>query len=516
MQTEKEYLIAREISSLRCESVGEYSLPDYNGDVKKILTVKTKVFPSGKFVGEDSLEFSGTVGYEVVYLDSENNITHAEFSTDYDAAVKINSDTYLDSDVKTSVFGANVRLVGPRKLSVKCSLDNDVRIAEKRSHAIEGDAFMEYEPETLLTVANVLTPSFASGEAKEVNEVMAELDGAIIDEVEVLLSDARAKTSTLETGTDTLAVKGSVTVSVLLKNGEQMPRLISKELPYSEEISLADAEELESLEERVEISSLKTAVTPTEDGVSVSASVTLTPKLSGKKNCPIDLVSDSFLKERGTENEYSDFGYTEHVCTETEESIIEFKKSVSELGIENVGEVIYTEAQARVESCEILDEGVQIKGEVRFGGIVYSENENEDPIYAPVKFSVPFTENVNLDCQMHNNMRANCAVNANDAKINFDENSVYASCELAFYVTVTSEKRQRCLGASYLTDEEYEKDESVVTVYYPEPSESLFSIAKRFHTSVGRIAESNRLSESVFASQDEPLGKCDVKKLIIK
>ena len=62
MQTEKEYILGREINALRCESVGEYSLPDYNGDVKKVLLVKTQVYPAGKFVGEDLLEFSGSVG----------------------------------------------------------------------------------------------------------------------------------------------------------------------------------------------------------------------------------------------------------------------------------------------------------------------------------------------------------------------------------------------------------------------------------------------------------------------
>ena len=43
MQTEKEYLTGREILGLRCESTGEYSLPDYNGDVKKVLMVKIPV-----------------------------------------------------------------------------------------------------------------------------------------------------------------------------------------------------------------------------------------------------------------------------------------------------------------------------------------------------------------------------------------------------------------------------------------------------------------------------------------
>ena len=155
MQTEKEYFVLRELSSLRCESVGEYSLPDYNTDVKKLLTVKTKVFPTGKFVGEDTLEFSGTVGYEVVYLDAENNVTHAELSTDYEAALKISSESYVDSDVSTVVSACNVRLIGPRKLSVKCSLDSDVNICERRGYVIDGDAFLEYVPETLDATASI-------------------------------------------------------------------------------------------------------------------------------------------------------------------------------------------------------------------------------------------------------------------------------------------------------------------------------------------------------------------------
>ena len=81
MQTEKEYLRAKEIPSLRCESVGEYSLPDYNGDVKRVLAVNPRLSPDGKFVGDDTLEVSGGVTYDVVYIDKDDEVTHAEFST---------------------------------------------------------------------------------------------------------------------------------------------------------------------------------------------------------------------------------------------------------------------------------------------------------------------------------------------------------------------------------------------------------------------------------------------------
>ena len=516
MQTEREYLRAKEIPSLRCESVGEYSLPDYNGDVKRVLAVKSKVHPSGKFVGEDSVEISGTVAYEVVYLDSENNITHADFTTDYDAAVKINSETYVDSDVTTSVAGCNLRLVGPRKLSVKCSLDSEVCIAERRSYSIEGDAFMEYEPEILTAGAKVQTPAFAKAESREINEELFTVEGAIVDEVEVLLCDAVFGADEVSVSGEGATVKGSITLSALIKNANGAPQLIRKEVALSEELSLEDAQSLETLRASVEFASLKCAVTPTEDGVTVSASVLYTPKLSGRKNTSVELVGDAYLKERGSENEYSDFSYTEHLLSESLDRTLEFKKPLSELGLECVGEVVYAEVQPKVERCELSDGVVTVEGEMRFSGIVSCTSEDGAMNYVPLKFSAHFAENVNVNCQMHDNMRANCAINASEPKMYFDENNLYASADATFFLTLNAERRQRCLGASYLTDEEYNRDDSVVTVYYPEAGESLFSIAKRFHTSVLAIAESNRLSESVFASVSAPLGEHSVKKLIIK
>lgn len=516
MQTEKEYLIGREISALRCESVGEYSLPDYNGDVKKILAVKTKVFPTGKFVGEEALEFSGTVGYEVVYLDGENNLTHAEFSTDYEAAVKINSESYVDSDVMTSVSASSVRLIGPRKLSVKCSLDNEIRISERRVYDVEGDAFMEYDPQTLTASVNILTPAFASGQSHEIKEEILHIEGAIADEVEVLLSDARVELDSLDKAEESVTVKGSTLVSLLIKNSDEMPRLVEKAVPFAEELALAEIDTLDSLHPRCEITALKSSVTPTEDGVTVSASLSLVPRIYGKKNSSVELFKDAFLKERGTENEYTDFGYTEHICTERKEENFEFKRGISEVGIENVGEVIYSEAQARVEHFEIEDNTVKTEGELRLSGIACRVDENGETIFYPIRFSLPYTQNVNMNCQMHDNMRVNCAVNSNDVKISFDENNVFVSVNLVTFVTVSSDKRERCLGASYLTDEEFSHDESVVTVYYPERGETLFSIAKRFHTSLGEIAENNRLSQSVFASFGAPVGSLDIKKLMIK
>lgn len=516
MQTEKEYMSAREVPGLRCESVGEYSLPDYNGDVRKVLTVKTRVFPSGKFVGDGTLEISGTVEYNVVYLDSENKPTHAEFSTDYDAALKINTESYVDSDVHTEVSSYSVRLVGPRKFSVKAILDTAVSVSERKTYTLGGDAFMEYEPEYLSDSIKVLSMDFAGADAREFEEEMLSLDGAIADEVEVLLCTADSMVRAEDVTEHSVTVKGDILVDLLYINGDSDPIRIRREIPYSEEVSLDSASDFEDVRARLEITTLKSSVTPTDDGVRILLNVSAAPRVCARKNTYLNLVSDAFLKERGTENEYADFGYTEYVCSESSEERREYKHSLSELDADGIKDVIYCDATVRTDAYETEDSTVRVSGEIRISAIAIQQNDDGAHICVPIKFSIPFEQNVNIGCQIYDNMHLNCHTRVNDIVLVVDADHIDASFTLATSVSAYADRRRRCLTSSYVTDEEYMRDASIVTVYYPDQNENLFEIARRFHTSVRSIAESNRLTETVFSSSAKSLGALGVGKLIIK
>ena len=63
--------------------------------------------------------------------------------------------------------------------------------------------------------------------------------------------------------------------------------------------------------------------------------------------------------------------------------------------------------------------------------------------------------------------------------------------------------------------ESFENEEARVTVYYPTSSDTLFSVAKRFHTSGLKLAGDNGITEAVFSS-DNPTGSLKgVKRVII-
>ena len=95
-----------------CESVREYVLPDYMGDVKKILSVNSRVVPTGKFLDDTTADFSGSVVYQVLYSDSEGKLTAVDTSSDWDATVNLGDGEYIDSGAEFSVESTSLRLLG--------------------------------------------------------------------------------------------------------------------------------------------------------------------------------------------------------------------------------------------------------------------------------------------------------------------------------------------------------------------------------------------------------------------
>ena len=148
IKRETSYVRSIRCPEVYCDSQADYILPDYLGGVRKILFTDATIRPAGRFAGGEEVEFSGVVVYNVIYLDEEGRLSSAEFTSDYDYSVKCSEEDYRDSVSDTKIAAFSVRLVGPRKMSARCSLVGCVRLSEKVGLSIDGDVFEgEYAPE---------------------------------------------------------------------------------------------------------------------------------------------------------------------------------------------------------------------------------------------------------------------------------------------------------------------------------------------------------------------------------
>ena len=516
--------IKRDVSytkNIKCQDVyteshADYILPDYQGDVRKILFTEASLRPSGRFAGGDEVELSGVVVYNVIYLDSDGDLSSAEFTSDYDYSVKCSGESYKDSVSETNISNFAIRLIGPRKMSARASLVGSVRLSESDVLEVSGDAFDgECSPEVNTKNVKIRKESTSKVTEREFAESLTRLDGIVQDEVKVVYSRVEPQVESLEMEDEAVRLRGKLSLLAVIRVADESARTVERQISFDESLGFEGLSSDMKLMPEITVSSVKTLVNADENGCEVVSSAILELCAVAESNESVELTLDSYLKSCPTDNTYSDFNYQSLVDVSSVIGMHNAEIEKSELESVNIDEIVFLSVVPKVERVELCRDRVDIVGELRYSGVA-SEVVDGKTSYVGVKFTSPFATNVNTSCQNHENLRAEAKVTASFSSATVDANRVYAGCSLESTVILCADSCESVLSSSKKREnEKYEKASAVVTVYYPSDDDTLFSVAKRFRTSGLKIARDNDISEAVFAADNENGSLKGIKKILI-
>ena len=494
------------------ESSIEYSLADYMGDVKKILSVTASAVPSGKFRGESTAEFSGIVSYDILYSDSEGKLTNINTSSDFDFSVPVDNEKYIDSMIDTKVASVSVRLTGPRKLIAKAVVASSVKISEEEDLGVVGDAFSDGRAvETLSEEVKVERAVFGASAEREYAEEAERIEGVRAEDVEVLATSGVVRILESLAVDGGVSVRGEIIVTSIVRTEEQPPFAIRKTIPFEEKIEF-DLDGINGISSAVaNLTSVSSAVVDEEEAsvITVSAVTELSAMLA--ENREVSITKDAYLVDRDTVSRHEDYRYTSLVCMDTKSEEVKLVLNREELGFENVRNILVMSGEARAVETEGRESGFNILGDIAFSGIACEINEDNTVNYIPIKFTSPFKLDVNCGCQIPENSEIEAALTVPMLETGLDAEKMTVKCTLDVkYRVICKNTVKRLVECSVSGDTEYKSSSSVVTVYYPESNETLFDVAKKFHTTTLKIANDNNLSEPS-SSIPTPL-----KRLIIR
>lgn len=517
IKTEVGYTKNIKCQDVHTESSAEYVLPDYLGDVRKILFTSASVRPAGRLVGGDRVECSGIVAYNMIYLDAEDNLSSAEFTSDYDYSLKCPTDSCRDIQADTRASGYSVRLVGPRKIAAKASIIGSAMLTCDEKLAISVDALPSRgEPELAKRRINIRHTEISSIMEREYAEVLTKLDSAIAEEVSVIHCDAKATVESAEYDDGAVKLKGKFRICAMIKNGESGAYLAEKALNFEESVPFEKADEDMKFLSDITLTSLKPVVNACEDGCEVVLSGILELSVTGEKNDTLEVVTDGYLKECASACDYEEFTYLEFVDLASEKTSHSASVPRSEIESGKIREVIFLNAEPRVDSLTKESDGLKILGEIKYSGVASELDEEGNISYVMLKFSSPFDINVNNDCQKCDKIRYDVKIKAHNASASIDSENLSVSCSLEVTGVICEEKSQRILASmSAKESEPYVKEGGKITVYYPTAEDTLFSVSKRFHTSPVKVAADNALTEAVMLGENEEGRLLGVRKLII-
>ena len=515
IKTDIEFKRSTRATEVYTESSCEYALPDYCGDVRKIIFTSAKICPSGKFASGDEIDFSGLVSYDVVYLDSEDNLSSVSFSSDYEYSLKCRSEKYRDAIADTDVSSYTVR---PRRIVAKSSVVGSVRICENEQIAVSGDALnSEYGPEVDKCRALVRESVICAPISREYGDTVRKLDGVIADEVNIIYTNAEIIADPIEFSDGYVICKGKIRTIAVIKEEDGMAYPAEKLIPFEENIQFEDADEEMHLIPDFGVTNVKASVNPEETGSCVMINATVSLSVIGEKNNPIELVSDAYLKSCSSDNTYEDFNYFELRAVMSESFSETAQIPRAQLESNTLREIVFLDATLKTDTVERDGECVKISGEVRYCGIASEVGEDGQISYIPVKFSSPFTHELTCQHSASDTLRYETKLVAHSCSASIDSGKIYAECKIDALCVAYKDSECRILVSSYAKeDNKYENKSAQITVYYPSSDETLFEVAKKFHTSRERIALVNSIEVPTSLSEGTSANTLvGVKKLLI-
>lgn len=501
-----------------CESSCEYSLPDYMGDVKKILTVTASAVPSGKFASDGQVQFSGVICYDVAYSDFEGKLTHLSASSDYDFTVPAEAEGYVDGFADSRIANLSVRLTGPRKLVAKATLSSSVSIESECALECSGDAFSAGNtPEVASEEISVKTVVFATSPEREYAEEAERFSGIGSEDVEIIATSGAVRITESTAAEGGILVKGELIITSIVRTESQPPFAIKKIIPFEENVRVDGVSPDMQTSADGYLSSVTSGVADNDEGCSLTVNAIAELTCKAAKNKSISVVTDAYLKERDTVASYEDYSYGTLVCMGTDEQTVSCSVMRADIGCEEIRDVLSLGCDVRSFDKKAASGGIELSGEAVFYGIACQINEDNKEVYLPIKFTAPIAINVNCGCHIPENAELDVTARALDTEYSLDAEKLTVKAFVKVGYSVTEEnKLTRLTECNISGEKEYRSRLSTVTVYYPEKGETLFTVAKKFHTTSVKIAEDNSLGEEALASGNTAGALNGIKSLIIR
>ena len=120
----------RRVVGIREECSQEFQLPDYMGDVKRLLTYSASAIPCNKFTSGGEISFLSIVTFRVSYIDEAGVLTESCFTSDLEHSERVCPEC-VDARISTEVLSVSVRLKGPRRICARAALVSDVYVSER-------------------------------------------------------------------------------------------------------------------------------------------------------------------------------------------------------------------------------------------------------------------------------------------------------------------------------------------------------------------------------------------------
>ncbi|MBE6609772.1 MAG: DUF3794 domain-containing protein [Ruminococcaceae bacterium] len=474
----------------------EFILPDYLPDVKRIIKVSAKPRIDTKYVTMGRVEYEGDVVAVILFIDEENKLRTVTFKAAFADAIEV-SDIMNEcvANLMPYIDNANCRLLNPRRVALRVRVDTESSIWCNRNlkPLYTGDLSNVKAEELKKDMQSIRL--ITAGENGLNVSADIEVDGALPQIGEVISCKVDMSFFECKASEGKILCRGEMPITVFYSspsdNGENYTVLFRK-LPVAQVIGADGADESFECMARGAVDDVKVKVS--ENGFSekriLELEITYRIYLNCVKKDNVTVTCDVYAPKRNADEEME----TVKFCYPARNYSVNFSasKSVSrsEMELENAEGVFELSAEAKVTSVEKNSAGkLSVKGVADVDAIF----KGSEGLFS-VKYDIPFETELD-STGVPDKFEYNADIVCMCAKGRLDAENFYTELEMQLGLMILGCAEIEILKEAEFTVAEEEKTPPQMRFYYPDASETMWDICKRFGVSYADIENNNTIKD---------------------
>ncbi len=449
----------------------DFTLPDYNPEVRRVLYVKEALLPPAKFISGNKLDVNGVVDYTLVYISHEGKLCSAPLSAEYAFSLPLDNAGDFDINQGINVMvssvadASSVRLSSPRKLQIRSHIRSNVNAWGKKDTAPDVQG-----------AVNADSLQFLNNRARcadmlcESSDIVTLNDEYTLpsEDCRVVLADSVVTVDNCRVEGDTVRINGQVVLKLLQMCGDNAERIVRK-LDFDAESEL-DGVDMGGDCLCSAFGSVNDLSLNVEEGrVSIEASLVL--EVCVAKNRDVSYTADAYSTEQTCRVNMLNESLPVVIdnrnfnLTQTERVPLE------DLNFPEGGEIVDVWASAAVDEAVTEADKYVLRGQCRYNIVCMADGE-----YSCVTASLPFKYEADAEGEIASFDARTCVLNSRASR---DGEAMNISSELALACTLMgSESIDRAESMSFGDPRESVSGEW--TVCYTREDETPWQIAKRY------------------------------------
>lgn len=480
------------------ELSGDFSLPDYQPEIKRLLRVRAAVSPPDKYLGAGSAEFSGVVDYNILYAGNDQALYCISQREDYRFSIPMEATADMDLNdglvceaevIPDMVVG---RVAGPRKLSVKCRLRSRVRLYAMRilGETVEGPGAEQVE--RLCGNCESMEVFAGTGEPLQLaDEILCESGR---DDLRVICAEGQVFVTETSAGSGGVDCRGEVCLKLLCsyEGDPTSSTVLQRRIPFFQTVEVDGAEVNCDTCAHGVCSDLSVTV---EDH-RILCELTARLMAHAQRNKTVTYTKDLYSTAAAGECRYGELLLPRALRCGNGNFSLNTTLSLEEAGLRPGATVVDIQAQPAALTLERERGKICVSGKCRCHLILAGEELSAQ------EFEIPFRyegETVAEEITDHG-----VAVDVISCRARMDGERIGVDAELAVCFFARGEAPVKRLTEAHFSDP-LGRDEAAYTICYPAKEDTLWSIAKRYHRPISAVAEENGLSGLPGADSSESL-----------